>query len=101
MEWNNCKEKKIGIVAAVSLFILLGAVFGTYYFLIHSDDHTLNIGEDGTLSNRVSFLLIGVDKRPEDTTFNADSIILASIDPQSKIISLLSIPRDTRVQPYQ
>lgn len=92
------QRKKIGIIAAVSLVILLGAVLGVYYFLINSDDRTLDIGEDGTLSSRVSFLLIGADKRPGDTTFNADSIIFASVDPQTKIISMLSIPRDTRVQ---
>lgn len=60
-------------------------------------------GEDGILSssnglqNRVSVLLIGADQRPNQVKFNTDSLILASVDPKTQQISLLSIPRDTRV----
>ncbi|OPX88056.1 MAG: putative transcriptional regulator YwtF [Pelotomaculum sp. PtaB.Bin104] len=46
---------------------------------------------------RVNVLLLGVDAREGETTARTDSIILASIDQKSKQMSLLSIPRDTRV----
>jgi len=49
------------------------------------------------MDHRVSFLLIGTDKRPGGSSFNADSIIVASFDPQTELVSLLSVPRDTRV----
>jgi len=49
------------------------------------------------LRNRVSILLIGADQRSGEIKFNTDSLILASVDPETKRISLLSIPRDTRV----
>lgn len=52
---------------------------------------------EGTLSSRVNVLLIGADQRPMDKTFNTDSLILASMDPVNKQVSLVSIPRDTRV----
>ncbi|UWG96672.1 LCP family protein [Dehalobacter sp. DCM] len=80
------------IIALVIVGVLLGsAAFATFY--LRSD--TLPGGD--TLNKRVSFLLIGADKRPGATSFNSDSIIVASFDPETKIISLLSIPRDTRV----
>lgn len=49
------------------------------------------------LENRVNFLLIGADQRPDEIKFNTDSIIFASVDPKTEQASLLSIPRDTRV----
>lgn len=49
------------------------------------------------LRNRVSILLIGADQRSGEIKFNTDSLILASVDPDTQRISLLSIPRDTRV----
>ena len=49
------------------------------------------------LRSRVSILLIGADQRTGDIKFNTDSLILASVDPETQRISLLSIPRDTRV----
>ncbi len=49
------------------------------------------------LENRVSVLLIGADQRPDQIKFNTDSLIFTSVDPETEQISLLSIPRDTRV----
>lgn len=60
---------------------------------IPSDSETV----EETLKNRVSILLIGADERPDQEDFNTDSLILASIDPEGARISMLSIPRDTRV----
>lgn len=45
-----------------------------------------------------NLLLLGFDKRGKDTVYRSDTIILARIDPGSKQVWLLSIPRDTRVQ---
>ncbi|WP_018086320.1 LCP family protein [Desulfurispora thermophila] len=42
-------------------------------------------------------LLLGIDARKGETTARADTILLASIDGTKKQISVLSIPRDTRV----
>ncbi|HWQ72092.1 MAG TPA: LCP family protein [Desulfitobacteriaceae bacterium] len=56
--------------------------------------------EAGNLNGRVNILLLGVDERDNssENNFRMDTIILASIDPKSRQISLLSIPRDSRVQ---
>lgn len=62
---------------------------------------TLNAGmldpANAGLQNRVNVLLIGADQRPEETKFNTDSLILAMVDPKTQRVSLLSIPRDTRI----
>ena len=43
-------------------------------------------------------LLLGTDGRPGDTSYRADSIILARVDPSNKKVTLISIPRDTKVE---
>ncbi len=48
---------------------------------------------------RFTILILGIDKRPGDTGsgFSTDTIILVSIDPATKSIGMLSIPRDLYV----
>lgn len=53
--------------------------------------------EEEALKSRVNVILIGADQRPEEKVYNTDSIIFASIDPLNQQVSLLSIPRDTKV----
>lgn len=72
----------------------LGSEGGSIASVFHAD----NSDSDQSLESRVNILLIGADQRPGETAFNTDSLILASIDPDTKRISLLSIPRDTRVE---
>jgi len=54
-------------------------------------------GSPNGLQDRVSILLIGADQRPEQIKYSTDSLILTSVDTKTQQISLLSIPRDTRV----
>ncbi len=46
--------------------------------------------------SRVTILLLGVDKRPDDYS-RSDTIILVNIDPVEKTARMLSIPRDLKV----
>ncbi len=48
---------------------------------------------DGT--ERLNVLLIGVDQRPGESSFNTDTLIVASVDPVKGSVSMFSIPRDT------
>lgn len=57
----------------------------------------LRVSGDDKLPKRISVLLIGADQRSGEMKPNTDSLILACIDPETQQISLLSIPRDTRV----
>jgi polyisoprenyl-teichoic acid--peptidoglycan teichoic acid transferase len=45
----------------------------------------------------VTFLLLGSDKRPGQTYFRTDTIILAAVRPDSGQVALISIPRDLYV----
>ncbi len=49
---------------------------------------------DGT--SRLNILLVGTDQRTENaTSFNTDTMIVVSIDPKSKQVAMLQLPRDT------
>lgn len=98
------KKQKILVI---TIMVLAGVLTGTtafgYWYLNrggNGDNHGVApfISDSSAgLDKRISFLLIGADKRPGETAYNSDSIIVASFDPETKLISMLSIPRDTRV----
>ena len=44
---------------------------------------------------RLNVLLIGADQRPKESTFNTDTMIVVSIDPDTKQVAMFSLPRDT------
>ncbi len=44
---------------------------------------------------RLNILLIGSDQRPGDGTYNTDTLIVVSIDPVTKQVSMFGLPRDT------
>ncbi len=50
-------------------------------------------------TDRLNVLLVGTDQRQGDTTFNTDTMIVASIDPASGQVAMFSIPRDTENVP--
>ena len=59
----------------------------------------LNILQDSQLTREPFYvLLLGTDGRPGETNYRSDSIILARIDPTEKEATLISIPRDTKVE---
>jgi LCP family protein required for cell wall assembly len=48
---------------------------------------------DGT--DRLNILLIGSDQRPNEGTYNTDTLIVVSIDPTTKQVAMFSLPRDS------
>jgi LCP family protein required for cell wall assembly len=44
---------------------------------------------------RLNVLLIGTDQRPKEGTYNTDTLIVVSIDPLTRQVAMLSLPRDT------
>ncbi|MEO8437713.1 MAG: LCP family protein [Chloroflexota bacterium] len=48
---------------------------------------------------RLNILLIGADQRPNDNTFNTDTLIVVSIDPVTRQVAMFSLPRDTENVP--
>ena len=67
-------------------------------------------GADSVFNRRINLLVMGLDKRPNepDGPYRTDTIMVATIDPVTKVISLVSFPRDLFVdinipgqQPYK
>jgi LCP family protein required for cell wall assembly len=48
---------------------------------------------DGT--ERLNILLIGTDQRPQEGTYNTDTLIVVSIDPTTGQVAMFSLPRDS------
>ena len=91
------KKVFISVFAGMLAFLFLSTLI-IYWILVGSLSGicgTLDLdGLDNNYNNRVNVLLIGVDGSETRT----DTIMLASLDFKNKSISLLSIPRDTRVK---
>lgn len=56
---------------------------------------TIAPGEPWNGTDRLNILLIGADRREEGTTYLTDTMIVATIDPATKQIGMISLPRDT------
>ncbi len=50
-----------------------------------------------SFKGRLNVLVLGMDTREGETVARADTIMLCSVDTEKNIMSILSIPRDTRV----
>lgn len=49
-------------------------------------------------ANPVTVLLLGIDTRPKSASLNTDVIMIASLNPQRKTATVVSVPRDTLVK---
>ena len=56
-----------------------------------------SLSKPSEISERVNIMLMGVDEREEDVG-RSDTLMVVSVDSNDDTASLLSIPRDTRVQ---
>ena len=65
----------------------------SFYVPPYAPDPALSLSNDGM----VTFLLLGSDKRPGQTYFRTDTIIIAVIHPVSGQVALISVPRDLYV----
>jgi len=105
------KKKKKRIKLFVSIVLLIPLVllgYGYYQFYdgkkaaekaIAStpNQETYEFNGQKSLEDKVNVLLIGIDKRENDTSANSDSIIVAQFDPVKKSVKLLSLMRDMYV----
>lgn len=104
---NHKKRKKVALTVIVVGIMLMTASYFTYVFLsansffnaiqgepISSKDDDIVIIEN---KEPFSILLLGVDERPGDIG-RADTIIVATVNPNTEDVKLLSIPRDTLIE---
>jgi LCP family protein required for cell wall assembly len=65
----------------------------SFYVPPYAPDPSLNL----TANDSVTYLLLGSDKRPGQTYFRTDTIVIAVIRPASGQVALISVPRDLYV----
>ena len=95
----------LGVLAAVFVAAVVGPQVSGMQAFRHSSINSQvitaelrqTLQEPSAPSDPYYMLLLGTDGRPGETEYRADSIILARVDPIHKRVTMLSIPRDTRV----
>jgi LCP family protein required for cell wall assembly len=89
---------------------LIIVVLATYVGILYFDSWKGNLvkiakPEDGIVipkeeraqNKPISFVLLGLDTRPETGSMNTDVMMVASFNPQSKTATVVSIPRDSNL----
>jgi LCP family protein required for cell wall assembly len=100
------KFRRIMQVSIIFLGIILLATGGYVYYLYDSvKDTAADMHEDVELNSpkpkvnkgeeSISILLMGVDERENDNG-RADSLVVMTLNPSTKSMQMVSIPRDTR-----
>ncbi len=105
------KKVAIILIAAFALVLAgLGTAFGIYVNNVSnalnkgdkSDEELMQIqdalGYQSNLNEVFYVLLVGSDARPTDTMSRSDTNIVVRVDPKENKLSMLSIPRDTKVE---
>ena len=94
------RKKRNPILTVLLLLVLLaGGLWCGYTVtgLVLPDPHAGLSDEQKEMLNNVNILVLGCDEREGESQARADVIIVATIRPDDKEVSLFSIPRDTRV----
>lgn len=82
------------------LVMLLAGIFAGYTamnaVLPPVDEYYANNAEQEMLDN-INVLVLGCDEREGESVARADVIIVATLRPEAKEVSMFSLPRDTRV----
>ena len=96
-------RKILGGIISVLLF-LMAVTVGGFYYLLHADFVPSAVNEDEPAIeeymvdpiDKVNIMVLGVDRRNEDIG-RSDTLFIVTADPDTKQLSMLSVPRDTRV----
>jgi len=95
------KVKKIVKQIVVVVLIAFLAVLGYYVYITAKNLSLINEHSKGEIplntSKPTNILLLGTDRRTKEEAGRSDVMILVHLDPSVKKITLLSIPRDSRV----
>ncbi|HJI80448.1 MAG TPA: LCP family protein [Eggerthellaceae bacterium] len=111
---KKSKRKRIALISLAVVCVLMLGGIGAAWAYITQVDSSLRDDLDADLLNSLAvtdspsdpfyMLLIGADKSEDRDasgefggSYRTDSMILARVDPQEKEVTLISVPRDTRV----
>lgn len=88
--------KKILVLA---LILIAAASYWSYSFIDNNESPLDNLTKSERLDLKKNIVVLGVDERPsEEDTGRSDTLFVVMLDTDNKDVSLLSIPRDTRVK---
>ncbi|MFZ5648386.1 MAG: LCP family protein [Bacillota bacterium] len=87
-------------VVMVIAFMTVGGLLAAWHFSDIDFTGFINDtpGEPSAFKGRINVLALGVDAREGEKMARADTIMLVSVDTEKNQMSILSIPRDTRVR---
>lgn len=85
------------VLAAAGVFVYLKHIESTMQRTVGGKKKLEITLADAKPQEPYNLLILGYDKRPKDTQYRADTMILARVDPKTKQVWMLSLPRDLRV----
>lgn len=95
------KIRRVFKQAIIWLLVIVVAVVGYFVFTVSKNLSMINSNSSEIvpleLTKNVNILLLGTDQRTPNEGARSDTIILININPKTKKINLMSIPRDSRV----
>ena len=99
---RSAKVRKTLLIAVVSVLVIVVCFVGYSVISLYSSLRSINPNAGATrsalnLQGRVNILVVGVDSRATNDPGRSDSIMLIGLDPVSRTMSVMSIPRDSRV----
>lgn len=103
-QYHRYRLKKRARFVFVVFFALTLLVGGGLWASGLIDDHLYKWGlvdipeNPDAFKGRLNVLVMGLDTRKGENMARADTIMLCSVDTEKNIMSILSIPRDTRVR---
>lgn len=96
---KNLRKRNVFLLILAGLVSLVAGIGFKAYFFFNPAAETIRekiLHDEAT--GRINILLVGLDEVPGEDANRSDSIAFVSIDIDDKVIRMLSLPRDTRVQ---
>lgn len=105
------KLRRLAVLFCLIVLLTVGGAAGAIYWKINDALNTVTSPNDNFTSpvsqnvdpeyhndKPMSFIILGSDTRPETGSMNTDVMIVAVANPATKKVTMVSIPRDTRVK---
>mgnify|MGYP001037736454 CR=1 FL=1 len=92
------KRQVLLLILTAVLSLTAGIGLKAFFFFNPEPETIRERIEHDEETGRINILLLGLDKVPGEDVNRPDSIAFVSIDIDDKVVRLLSLPRDTRVQ---
>lgn len=98
------KKKKLRAFAKIVLSLLvIGILVGAgYIYWVYNQVADTGVDKPvppgmSAKTKPITMLLLGTDNRPETGTYLSDVVMVASMNPETKTATIVSLPRDTRI----